>query len=61
VPVGDSEAQATALRDLANDPARRTERSRAGLAAAGRLSWTATARGTVDVYRSLGVTPSRIA
>jgi glycosyltransferase involved in cell wall biosynthesis len=61
VPVGDFEAQAIALRDLANDPARRTERSRAGLAAASRLSWNATARGTVDVYRSLGVAPSRIA
>jgi glycosyltransferase involved in cell wall biosynthesis len=54
VPVGDSDAQAVALHDLVNDPARRAERSRAGIAAAGRLSWAATARRTVDVYRSLG-------
>jgi glycosyltransferase involved in cell wall biosynthesis len=61
VPVGDAEAQALALRELVNDPARRIERSRAGLAAAGRLSWRATANATVDVYRSLGVAPSWIA
>jgi glycosyltransferase involved in cell wall biosynthesis len=61
VPVGDAEAQAIALRDLVNDPARRIERSRAGLAAARRLSWSATAKETVDVYRSLGVAPNRIA
>jgi glycosyltransferase involved in cell wall biosynthesis len=61
VPVGDVDAQAVALRDLVNDPARRAERSRAGLAAAGRLSWAAAARATLDVYRSLGVASDRMA
>ncbi|MDQ1467928.1 MAG: hypothetical protein QOH10_2343, partial [Actinomycetota bacterium] len=61
VPVGDADAQANALRDLANDPARRAERSRAGLLAAARLSWAATARGTAAVYRSLGIAPRPIA
>jgi glycosyltransferase involved in cell wall biosynthesis len=55
VPVGDADAQAAALVELDHDPARRSERSRAGVIAAGRLSWGATARGTADVYRSLGV------
>jgi glycosyltransferase involved in cell wall biosynthesis len=55
VPIGDVDAQAAALRDLANDASRRAARSRAGVAAAGRLSWAAAARGTADVYRSLGV------
>jgi glycosyltransferase involved in cell wall biosynthesis len=55
VPVGDADAQAAALRDLANDPSRHAERSRAAIAAAARLSWAATARETADVYRSLGV------
>ena len=61
VPIGDADAQAAALRDLVNDPGRRAERSRAGVAAAGRLSWTAAAGGTVDVYRSLGVGSARMA
>jgi glycosyltransferase involved in cell wall biosynthesis len=61
VPVGDVEAQAIALRDLVHDHARRSERSRAALAAAGRLSWSATAKETVAVYRSLGVAADRIA
>jgi glycosyltransferase involved in cell wall biosynthesis len=61
VPVGDADRQATVLRELANDPARRAVLSRAGLVAAGRLSWAAAARGTADVYRSLGVAPGRIA
>ena len=55
VPVGDAEQQGQALRDLANDPARRAERSRAGLLAAAQLTWTATASATADVYRSLGI------
>jgi glycosyltransferase involved in cell wall biosynthesis len=55
VPVGDSDAQAAMLRDLANDPGRRAERSRAGITAAARLSWSATARATIAVYHSLGV------
>ena len=55
VPIGDADAQAIALRELVNDSARRANRSRAGLAAARRLSWTATAAATVDVYRSLGL------
>ena len=59
VPVGDAEAQAIALHDLVNDHTRRIERSRAGLAAAGRLSWSTTAKETVAVYRSLGVAPDR--
>jgi glycosyltransferase involved in cell wall biosynthesis len=61
VPVGDSDAQAAALRDLVNDPDRRAVRSRAGIAAAGRLSWVATARETAAVYRSLGVGSGRMA
>lgn len=56
VPIGDSDAQAAALRALAGDPAHRAERSRAGVAAAGKLSWAAAARGTAAVYRSLGIT-----
>jgi glycosyltransferase involved in cell wall biosynthesis len=55
VPIGDADAQGAALRDLAHDPERRAERSRAGLVAAARLSWSTTARETVAVYRSLGV------
>ena len=55
VPIGDADAQALALRELVNDSARRADRTRAGLVAAGRLSWTATAVATVAVYRSLGV------
>ena len=61
VPVGDADAQATVLRELANDPARRSERSRAAIAAASRLSWAATARQTSDIYRSLGVASGRSA
>jgi glycosyltransferase involved in cell wall biosynthesis len=59
VPIGDVDAQATTLRELAADPARRAERARAGVVAAGRLSWAAAARGTVDVYRSLGIDAGR--
>jgi glycosyltransferase involved in cell wall biosynthesis len=55
VPIGDVAAQAAALRELVNDPERRAERRRAGLIAAARLSWAATARATVAVYASLGV------
>ena len=57
VPIGDADAQAVALRELVGDPARRAERSRSGLTAVARLSWTTTARETVAVYRSLGVVP----
>jgi glycosyltransferase involved in cell wall biosynthesis len=53
VPIGDGDAQAAALRVLVNDPARRSERARAGIAAAAALSWAATARATVAVYGSL--------
>jgi glycosyltransferase involved in cell wall biosynthesis len=60
VEVGDAEMQSRALRELVNDPARRAERSRAGLIAASRLSWAATARKTVDVYRSLGIAVARV-
>jgi glycosyltransferase involved in cell wall biosynthesis len=60
VAAGDADAQARALRDLVHDPARREARARAGRAAAGLLSWEATARATVDVYRSLGVVMPRI-
>jgi len=58
VPAGDATAQARVLRDLVHDPARRAERARAGEAAAARLSWDATARATIAVYRSLGVSVS---
>ena len=61
VPIGDADAQAAALRELVNDAARRAERSRAGLAAAAQLSWSAAAAATVDVYRSLGVGSGRMA
>jgi glycosyltransferase involved in cell wall biosynthesis len=60
VAAGDVNAQAGALRDLVNDPARRSERARAGFVAAARLSWDATATATVDVYRSLGVSGLRM-
>jgi D-inositol-3-phosphate glycosyltransferase len=60
VTAGDADAQARALRDLVHDGARRDARSRAGLAAAAQLSWDATARATVEVYRSLGVALPRI-
>ena len=43
VPIGDVAAQAAAIRELVNDPDRRAERRRAGLVAAGKLSWAATA------------------
>jgi glycosyltransferase involved in cell wall biosynthesis len=59
VPIGDVDAQASTLRELAADPARRAHRSRAGVIAAARLSWAAAARGTVDVYRSLGIATGR--
>jgi glycosyltransferase involved in cell wall biosynthesis len=55
VPIGDVDAQAAAIRDLVNDPDRRADRRRAGLLAAARLSWAATARATVAVYAALGV------
>jgi glycosyltransferase involved in cell wall biosynthesis len=55
VPIGDADAQGAVLRELAHDAARRAERARSGLVAAGRLSWAAAARGTADVYRKLGV------
>jgi glycosyltransferase involved in cell wall biosynthesis len=60
VDVGDAEMQSRALRELVNDPARRAERSRAGLVAASRLSWAATARQTIDVYRSLGLVVEKV-
>jgi glycosyltransferase involved in cell wall biosynthesis len=60
VPIGDLAAQAAAIRELVRDPERRAERRRAGLVAAGMLSWAATARATVAVYRSLGITVERV-
>ena len=60
VPVGDAEAQGAALRELTNDPERRAERSRAGLAAVRRLSWATAAGETANVYRSLGVGSGRM-
>jgi glycosyltransferase involved in cell wall biosynthesis len=61
VPIGDVAAQSDAIRELVNDPARRAERRRAGLLAAGRLSWAATAGATVEVYASLGLASGRVA
>jgi glycosyltransferase involved in cell wall biosynthesis len=55
VPAGDADRQGAVLRELAHDAERRSERARAGIAAARRLSWAETARGTAAVYRSLGV------
>jgi glycosyltransferase involved in cell wall biosynthesis len=60
VTAGDADAQARALRELVHDMGRREERARAGRAAAARLTWDATARAPVDVYRSLGATMPRI-
>jgi glycosyltransferase involved in cell wall biosynthesis len=61
VAAGDADSQARALRELVRDPERRAERARAGQSAAARLSWTATAHATADVYRSLGVALPRTA
>ncbi len=55
VPAGDRAAQAAVVRELVADADRRRALSEAGVAAVARLSWSATARGTADVYRSLGV------
>ena len=44
-----------ALRGLWHDPEHRSELGRAGRRAAGRLGWHATAAGTLDVYRRLGI------
>ena len=52
VPPGEPAALAHALRELLADPARRAAMSAGARArAVERLSWTATARGTVEVYR----------
>ena len=48
---------ASALRELLADEARRTALSSAGQRVASRLSWSATAGATADVYRGLGVGP----
>jgi glycosyltransferase involved in cell wall biosynthesis len=55
VPAGDGDRLAAALRDLAADPARRAEAARAGVERARCFTWSATARATADVYRSVGV------
>ncbi len=53
VPARNPERLAKALRELANDGDRRRELGREGRRAVAPLTWAATARQTVDVYRSL--------
>ncbi len=53
VPIGDAEAQASALRALVHDDDRRTERRAAAARAVADLSWTRAARETVAVYQRL--------
>ena len=55
VDVRDTDDLAAALRELANDDARRAELAAAGTARAATLSWVQTVRETADVYGSLGV------
>lgn len=54
VPAGDPPAQAAVLRSLVADEEHRLALAAAGTAAVAGLSWSETARRTVDVYRSLG-------
>jgi glycosyltransferase involved in cell wall biosynthesis len=49
----DEEAIADALRRILTDPALREDLRRRGLQRAGRYSWDATARATLDVYREV--------
>lgn len=56
VPPADPDALVRALRDLLADDAARVELAAAGIARAAGFSWDATARGTLVVYRSLGIT-----
>lgn len=51
----DPAALLAALRLLLEDDDRRRAQARAGQRCADALTWTATAQGTLDVYRSLGV------
>jgi glycosyltransferase involved in cell wall biosynthesis len=52
---GDTNELASVLRDLVADDERRRELAAAGHRRAATMSWTATARATADVYRSLGI------
>ncbi len=54
--TGDVDGLAGTLRDLIRDEARRAELAERGRQRVGALSWARTARATVEVYRSLGVT-----
>jgi glycosyltransferase involved in cell wall biosynthesis len=55
VPVGDVDAWAKAIVELANDDDRRAELRAVGRAHTMRLTWAATADNTAAVYRSLGI------
>ncbi len=52
---GDTEGLAGMLGELLVDDARREELARRGKRLVGRLTWEDTARGTAEVYRSLGL------
>jgi len=52
---GDVDGLTATLRELLDDDARRAALAERGRAAVTALSWEHTARGTVDVYRSLGL------
>jgi glycosyltransferase involved in cell wall biosynthesis len=54
VPVGDEEALAQRLRDVASDPDRRREMIERGLVRAAQFSWKQAAASTAAVYRALG-------
>jgi glycosyltransferase involved in cell wall biosynthesis len=58
VPPEDPDALRSAIADLLADADRRRELAVAGVAAARRLSWSATAARTLDVYARLGVVPA---
>lgn len=51
----DEDALTAGLRSVLDDPARRADLGRAGVAQAGRLSWAATAQQTLQAYRALGI------
>lgn len=55
VAVGDAEALVEALDAAVNDHAHNAHLRRCGQRSAGRLTWAATARATVEVYRGLGL------
>jgi len=55
VPPDDVDALAAALRSAVRDGDHNAALRAAGLRAVGHLGWEHTARGTLEVYRSLGV------